>query len=74
MKQPWQKNKVVIVATYTQEFIDYLKELGQRPGLIKARYEGKKYNVAPGKPCRIPVIVATAIEKYPYIESVVEVK
>ncbi len=74
MKEPWQKNKIVVIATYKQEFIDYLKKQNKRPGLIKARVDGLKYNVCPGKSCSIPVRVATQMENLPYIESVVEVK
>ena len=74
MKEPWQENKVVIIAIYTEEFIAFLKSKKQKPGLINARVDGKKYNIAPGKPCRVPVRVADQLSKQPYIASVVEVK
>ncbi len=72
-KAVWQKNTVTIIATYTPDFLAYLKSVGCRPGLIKARVDGLKYNIAPGKKCRVPVRVATEMEKLPYIESVREV-
>ena len=71
--EQWQQNKVTVMATYTKEFLDLLRESGQRPGLIKAKVDGLKYNVQPGKKCRIPVRVATEMEKLPYIDSVIEV-
>lgn len=74
MKKPWQKNTIVIIALYTDDFVNMLAQRGQIPGLISATVDGMRYKVNPGKPCRVPVRVASELEKLPYIKEVREVK
>lgn len=79
MKKAWQKNTIVIIAAYSLDFLSQLKAEGKKPGAIRATlYKGtpdeKIYRIIPGKKTEIPVEVATEIEKYSNIASVVEVK
>jgi hypothetical protein len=78
-KQPWQKDTIVIVAAYSLEFLSELKSQGKRPGamrvtLNKGTPEEIIYKVAPGVKRKVPVLVATELEKYPYVASVMEVE
>lgn len=73
-KENWQKNTVVIIATYSLEFLSQLKSEGDRPGLFWVRVNGKKYNLVMGKKCEVPVEVATALEKLSEVDCVVEIK
>ena len=81
MKEPWQKNTVVIVATYTLEFLSELKAqpVPKRPGLMrividKHTPQEKVYQICPGQKTRVPVLVATELERHPNVASVMEIK
>lgn len=70
--EAWQTNKITIIFTYTEDFVRKLMDSKKIPGLIKVTINGKKYRICAGKPTRVPVMVATELEKLNMVKEVKE--
>ncbi len=78
-KQAWQKNTIVIIPTYTLEYLSYLKAQGKRPESLrvpinKGTPQEKIYKVIPGIKNKVPIQVANQLGKRSDIVSIMEVK